>query len=219
IPALLEFLVIPDSDVDNIGIIYQNNLYVCCTRELVTSRQCEKEDIDRLILRKDIPGIYRYEVNFKKDQKNASIELTNEVQISAIHVFALVSCQGYMGYVTFEGDSVWMNPYGHLPGDMYGYLIFYGWMFIFYLVIGGFWSYLSVMYWKELLYVQNGITGVVVMCLIESIVWYFDYLQFNNIGSHYRVLLFTALLTAATRRMASCMLVIIISMGYGMVRL
>ncbi|ETO34181.1 hypothetical protein RFI_02916, partial [Reticulomyxa filosa] len=85
---------------------------------------------------------------YKKKKKECKIEVT------AIHVFAMASCRNGLGDVTFEGKSIWMNPYGHLPGDMYGYLPFFGWMSIAYLTVAFIWFLLNAFFWKELLYVQ-----------------------------------------------------------------
>lgn len=77
-----------------------------------------------------------------------------DVHETAIHVFAMASCVEELGNVTFSGTTVWMNPYGHLPGDVYGYLPFYGWMCVAYLLVSILWFCMNAVYWKQLLYVQ-----------------------------------------------------------------
>ena len=52
------------------------------------------------------------------------------IKVKAIHVFALATCDAYLQAsgeenITFHGTTTWMNPYGHLTGDAYGYLPFY----------------------------------------------------------------------------------------------
>ena len=74
--------------------------------------------------------------------------------VTGIHVFGLANCNDDLGTITFEGKSIWMNPYGHLPGDVYGYLPFYGYMCIGYLVIAIIWFCLNAVYWQQLLHVQ-----------------------------------------------------------------
>ncbi|ETO10142.1 hypothetical protein RFI_27235, partial [Reticulomyxa filosa] len=154
---------------------------------------------------------------------------TDEIQVTAIHIFAIATCRNGLGRVTFEGESVWMNPYGHLPGDVYGYLPFFGWMTVLYLIVGVFWFCLNAIFWEELLYVQvlwslkrkgkhSCITGVLTLCLFEMGTWYFDYLNFNNSGSRHRVPFFFGLLLSVTRRTVARMLVVAVAMGYGVVK-
>ena len=111
-----------------------------------------------------------------------------------------------------------MNPYGHLPGDVYGYLPFYGWMCIIYLIISIIWFCFNAIYWSELLHVQNCITGVLAMCLIEMATWYFHYLHLNNIGIVHHGPFILGLITTCSRRMVSRMLVVAVSLGYGVVK-
>ena len=54
----------------------------------------------------------------------------------------------------FTGETVWMNPYGHLPGELYGFLPFYGWMCVVYIIAAVGWFFLNFVYWKELLQVS-----------------------------------------------------------------
>ena len=76
------------------------------------------------------------------------------VKVTGIHVFGLANCNDDLGTITFHGKSIWMNPYGHLPGDVYGYLPFFGYMCIAYLVIAIIWFCLNAIYWQQLLHVQ-----------------------------------------------------------------
>ena len=111
-----------------------------------------------------------------------------------------------------------MNPYGQLPGDVYGYLPFYGWMCIIYLIISIIWFCFNAIYWNELLHVQNCITGVLAMCLIEMATWYFHYLHLNNVGVVHHGPFILGLITTCSRRMVSRMLVVAVSLGYGVVK-
>ncbi|ETO30755.1 hypothetical protein RFI_06363 [Reticulomyxa filosa] len=228
IASSIELIVIPDSNMGDIGVEFKNELHICCNLQMVTAKKCDQEDLDRLILKKDVPGLYRYEIAFEKGEKD-----TNEIQVTGIHVFAMASCRNGLGVVRFEGESVWMNPYGHLPGDVYGYLPFFGWMTVTYLLVALFWFCLNAIFWKELLHVQvafffplpfffflkkKKVDRVMVMCLIEMATWYFDYLQLNNVGSRQQGPFVLGLVFTVTRRMVSSMLVVAVSLGFGVVK-
>ena len=56
------------------------------------------------------------------------------------------------------------------------------------------------------------------MCLIEMATWYFDYLHLNNKGIRHKGPFITGLITTVTRRMVSRMLVVAVSLGFGVVK-
>ena len=120
--------------------------------------------------------------------------------------------------VTFWGRTLWMNPYGQLPGDVYGYLPFYGWMSMVYLGMAALWLLVVAIYWSELLHVQQCITGVLALCLVEMATWYFHYVHLNNVGTVHHGPFLLGLVTTCCRRMVSRMLVVAVSTGYGVVR-
>ncbi|ETO03927.1 hypothetical protein RFI_33475, partial [Reticulomyxa filosa] len=72
-PSSVELVVVPDSNIDDIGIEYKDELHICCTQQLVEAGKCNKEDLDRLILKKDVSGLYRYDITFDQDSKDSSI--------------------------------------------------------------------------------------------------------------------------------------------------
>lgn len=57
------------------------------------------------------------------------------------------------------------------------------------------------------------------MCLIEMATWYFDYLHLNQKGVRHHGPFVLGLVTTVSRRMVSRMLVVAVSMGYGVVKL
>ena len=148
------------------------------------------------------------------------------MEVTAIHVFALSSCDAALSglsggrsvTVTFWGRTLWMNPYGELPGDVYGYLPFYGWMSCVYLGMAALWLLVVAVYWSELLHVQQCITGVLALCLVEMATWYFHYVHLNNVGTVHHGPFLLGLVTTCCRRMVSRMLVVAVSTGYGVVR-
>merc|ERR1719285_750269 len=110
-----------------------------------------------------------------------------------------------------------MNPHGHLPGQLWNFLPFYKGMSIIYLTAAILWFFLNVVNWKELLYVQNCVSGVFLISVIEMFAWYYHYLYLNNNGVQRTALFTFALITSVSRRTISRMLVVAVSMGYGVV--
>lgn len=80
------------------------------------------------------------------------------------------------------------------------------------------WLLVVAVYWSELLHVQQCITGVLALCLLEMATWYFHYVHLNNVGTVHHGPFLVGLVTTCCRRMVSRMLVVAVSTGYGVVR-
>lgn len=97
---------------------------------------------------------------------------------------------------------------------------FYFALFIIYLVLGLGWLYLSYRHRRDLLPIQNYITGTIIFLVLEMLtVWrYYKYLNdVGHPGVAGALLVLVAILNAA-RNSLSFFMLLITSMGYGVVR-
>ena len=60
---------------------------------------------------------------------------------------------------------MWLNPYGYLPGELYGMMPFFGVMASCYTVVGLVWLVMCCIHWDDLTTVQSWVS--VVLCLGE----------------------------------------------------
>jgi len=225
--AAIQLVVIPDFDINSIGVEGSGQSLFCCNPTLLDTKlysQCKEESQ----LNKLISTLSSYEnsengnyhlVKFNKGQKEVTVpEWTYSVKESQIHIIAVAVCDIKVGEVTLEGETVWMNPYGHLPAQLYGFLPFYGWMCVIYLAACCIWFLLNVIHRKDLLHVQNCISLVLIICMVEMLAWYFDYLHLNTEGIRQNELFIFGIIVSVSRRTIARMLVVAVSMGYGVVR-
>lgn len=220
-----QVIVIPDRDLNAIGTYVENRNFFCCTEDILNRAEgCRTDEhLNKLIVSHELtakgygPKNYKV-VNFKADESETTVDWTYEVDSTGLHIFVVAVCDPQVGTVEFTGETIWMNPYGHLPGELYGFLPFYGWMCIIYVIAAGVWFCLNFLYWKELLQVQNYISFVLAMCLLEMATWYGDYLTLNSVGVRYRVPFIVGMMTSVTRRTVARMLVVAVSMGHGIVK-
>jgi len=225
--ASIQIIVLPDQDINSIGLeSFGQNLF-CCTPSIMKQGE-HKECQDDSQVNKLISTLSSYDnsdggnyklVTFAEGEKHATMpEWKYTVKESQIHIIAIAVCDANVGQVTISGTTEWMNPYGHLPGQLFGFLPFYGWMCVVYIVASVMWLLLNALYWKELLHVQNCITGVLTMCLIEMLIWYYDYLYLNNNGVRRSEVFAFGMIISVSRRTIARMLVVAVSMGYGVVK-
>eukprot|EP00494_Astrolonche_serrata_P025563 UN25824 len=219
-----QVLILPDKDLESIGTMVEDRKFFCCTQDTFNHNGCDKDEhLGKLIidpaLQKNGYGPNSYTlVEFGATDTEQNLEWTYEVTHTGLHIFVVAVCDPSVGTVEFEGETVWMNPYGHLPGELYGFLPFYGYMCIVYVIAGLVWFCLNFIFWKELLQVQNYITFVLAMCMLEMATWYGDYLTLNSAGTRYRIPFILGMMTSVTRRTVARMLVVAVSMGHGIVK-
>jgi len=220
-----QILVIPDKDLSSVGTFVEKRNFFCCTSDILNHAEgCRKdEDLNKLIVSNELkdkgygPENYKI-VEFGANENTKTVDWKYDVVETGLHIFVVAVCDPAVGTVEFTGETIWMNPYGHLPGELYGFLPFYGWMSVVYIIAAVVWFSLNFIYWKELLQVQNYITFVLAMCLLEMATWYGDYLTLNSVGIRYRVPFVAGMMTSVTRRTVARMLVVAVSMGHGIVK-
>ncbi|KAL7078462.1 hypothetical protein ACQ4LE_002678 [Meloidogyne hapla] len=119
---------------------------------------------------------------------------------------------------TIEAEVQWRGPYGYLSAIDYPLLHFYGFMCIFYTLMALAWLVVCLKHWKDLLRVQFWIGAVIMIGMFEKAVFYAEYSNMNQTGKSVEGLLELAELTSCLKRTMAHVLVIIVSVGFGVVK-
>ncbi|XP_072490782.1 transmembrane protein 87B isoform X3 [Notamacropus eugenii] len=126
-------------------------------------------------------------------------------------------CEDY-----FKGKQCRKQKTEHLNCDsdlqIFPMLSFYMVMCIIYILYGVLWLMWSACYWKDLLRIQFWIAAVIFLGMLEKAVFYAEYQNANTTGLSSQGLLMFAELISAIKRTLARLLVIIVSLGYGIVK-
>ncbi|KAF3826558.1 hypothetical protein GH733_009083 [Mirounga leonina] len=95
---------------------------------------------------------------------------------------------------------------------------FYMVMCIVYILYGVLWLMWSACYWKDILRIQFWIAAVIFLGMLEKAVFYSEYQNISSTGLSTQGLLIFAELISAVKRTLARLLVIIVSLGYGIVK-
>jgi len=87
-----------------------------------------------------------------------------------------------------------------------------------YIFIGLAWLVLAIRHRGQLLRLQHAITAVIILGIIENAILAFDNLGFNNIGLNYTAAMIVGVIFSTFKKALSRVLVLIVSMGYGVVK-
>jgi hypothetical protein len=144
------------------------------------------------------------------------------VQRSGWYVLRVVVCSQTLVTpqrpITMDGQVQYVNPYGYLPADLYGYMPFWFWMLIAHVTVGAVWLLLSLRNWRDLLHLQMCISGILFVSMVETCAWNFIFESYNDNGRMPLIPSVGVEVINTGKRTLSRMLVLVVSMGYGVVK-
>ncbi|KAM8852218.1 transmembrane protein 87A isoform 1-T1 [Synchiropus picturatus] len=115
-------------------------------------------------------------------------------------------------------NVVMKGRHGYISITEYPLMIFYMVMCVVYILYALLWFIWAACYWKDLLRIQFWIAGVIFLGMVEKAVFSAEYENTNAVGSASPGLLIFAELVSALKRTLARLLVIIVSLGYGIVK-
>ncbi|XP_039995436.1 transmembrane protein 87A isoform X1 [Xiphias gladius] len=115
-------------------------------------------------------------------------------------------------------NVVMRGSHGYISITEWPLMIFYMVMCIMYILYALLWFVWAACYWKDLLRIQFWIAGVIFLGMVEKAVFCAEYENTNAVGSATSGLLIFAELVSALKRTLARLLVIIVSLGYGIVK-
>ncbi|XP_063240596.1 transmembrane protein 87A [Bacillus rossius redtenbacheri] len=137
--------------------------------------------------------------------------------VPADGVYALlvqvVSASNYTGTMQIEMKG----SHGYLSAADWPLLPFYGAMCLVYVAFGVAWLIVSFCQWRDLLRIQFWIGGVIFLGMLEKAIFYAEY-QSTNAGGNVQGVVLLAELVSCGKRTLARMLVIIVSLGFGIVK-
>lgn len=208
------------ADRDNIGgSPYGGQRSICCTSDLAKLEGCKKGEVIKMPSATNIHWPVVVRVNFRGNSRSARLK-TTEAYITKTGMYNLffISCDPELKGLIMSGRTVWKNPDGYLPGRMAPLMKFYVSMSLAYVLLSIIWCSQYVRFWKDILQLQHCITAVIALGLFEVTLWYIEYAYFNSTGIRPITITTWVVTVGAIRRTVSRLLILCVSMGYGVVR-
>ncbi|KAK6101616.1 Lung seven transmembrane receptor family protein [Brugia pahangi] len=146
-------------------------------------------------------GIYFLVIKFTVINSNLFVKTT---QVPLVHNLTV--------------DVQWRSPYGHLSAIDYPLLRFYAFMWLFYATLAIIWLICCLRYWMDILRIQFCIGAVIVVGMIEKGMFYSEYATMNEQGSTVHGFIEIAELVSCLKRTMARVLIVIVSLGYGVVK-
>ncbi|KAB2033390.1 hypothetical protein ES319_D04G014000v1 [Gossypium barbadense] len=217
--GLVEAIIVEVKDREKIGGSYLHSAAICCTPDLSKEGSC---NVGEVIIHQDPNYPYnpqRIQTFFEgKTEETTMVLQTVEINHTGMYYLYFMFCDPELMGTTISGRTVWRNPEGYLPGKMAPLMTYFGLMSLAYLGLGLVWFLWSVQYWKDIIQLQYHITAVIGLGMCEMALWYFEYANFNATGNRPMGITLWAVTFTAVKKTVSRLLLLVVSMGYGVVR-
>ncbi|KAJ4977825.1 hypothetical protein NE237_008605 [Protea cynaroides] len=217
--GLVEAIIVEVKDRERIGGFYKNSDEICCTPELAKDGSCTAGEV---IIHEnpDNPNWPRRIQTFFNGRKEEAEMKPETIEINSTGMYYLyfMFCDPQLKGTVIRGRTVWRNPEGYLPGKMEPLMTFYGFMSLAYLVLGLLWFLQFMRFWRDIIQLHYHITAVIALGMCEMALWYFEYANFNATGHRPMGITLWAVTFTAVKKTVSRLLLLVVSMGYGVVR-
>ena len=217
--GLVEAIIVRVKDRTKIGGSYLNSEAICCTPDLAKDGSCK---VGEVIIHQEpdkLDGPVRIQTFFEGRNRETKMVLeTIEINSTGMYYLYFMFCDPELVGTLISGRTVWKNPDGYLPGKMTPLMTFFGLMSLAYIVLGLLWFIRFVRYWKNVIQLHYHITAVIGLGMCEMALWYFEYANFNYTGSRPMGITVWAVSFSAIKKTFSRLLLLVVSMGYGVVR-
>lgn len=217
---LVQIIIFETADRNNIGgSAYGGQRSICCTPDLAKMEGCKQGEVIRIPSATNINWPIVLNTQFSGKSQSASMAYT-EVPITKTGMYNLffVACDPKLKDLTMNGKTLWKNPDGFLPGRMAPLMKFYVYLSLAYFLLSVIWFSQYVRFWKDVLHLQHCIAAVIGLGLFEMILWHVEFVHFNNTGVRPVAITTWVVTIGAVRKTISRILILCVSMGYGVVR-
>lgn len=217
--GLIEAIVFEVKDRERIGGAFLNSDAICCTPKLSQDGSCT---VGEVIIHKysDNPEWpKRIQTFFEGNNQEAKMNTVSvDINSTGMYYLYFMFCDRQLEGTIIRGRTVWRNPEGYLPGKMAPLMTFFGIASLAYLVLGLIWFLRFLKFWKDIIQLHYHITAVIALGMCEMALWYFEYANLNATGSRPMGITLWAATVTAVKKTLSRLLLLVVSMGYGVVR-
>ncbi|KAF5466354.1 hypothetical protein F2P56_016285 [Juglans regia] len=201
------------------GSAYGGQRAVCCSADLAKLGVCSEGEIIHRPSTENPGWPQVVSVSFGVEELAAMLP-SKSIQIAKTGMYNMyfIHCDPKLKGLVVDGNTIWKNPAGYLPGRMAPLMNFYGFMSFAFLILGIFWFSQYARFWREVLPLQNCITLVITLGMFEMTLWYFEYAEFNETGIRPTGITMWAVTSGSVKRTVARLIILMVAMGYGVVR-
>eukprot|EP00339_Tiarina_fusa_P001565 CAMPEP_0117049942 /NCGR_PEP_ID=MMETSP0472-20121206/34480_1 /TAXON_ID=693140 ORGANISM="Tiarina fusus, Strain LIS" /NCGR_SAMPLE_ID=MMETSP0472 /ASSEMBLY_ACC=CAM_ASM_000603 /LENGTH=541 /DNA_ID=CAMNT_0004763531 /DNA_START=35 /DNA_END=1660 /DNA_ORIENTATION=- len=197
-----------------------DNLRYCCSNDAIDLGLCQGTQYGRLIVTDKFTGKHRvvnipatgdYD-NFLKygkfEQKSGNGK----------YVVIFANCNDEGRPVKVDGKTIWKSYGGFLPGDLFGLMYFFAFMFFVYFGMMIWYGVTMKMFEDANIPIQGWIFGTICMGCLELFFRTGDLFVWNEEGNRFWIAFYVGVIVGVMKRGISRCLIVMVAYGWGVVR-
>lgn len=198
-----------------LGVDHLGKKHVCCTKALLDQNKCDR--LGEVFMTGKMvgttPNFFLYPIHL-----NESVRWFGEdirIHKTGVYYYFLANCDLAGDGPVVSGSVIFFNPFGFLGVTEFPSLVFYSmatWIYVFAVMV---WFMLCVVHYKDIFFLQIFIGVLFLVGFAEMAIWYGEYTFSNVTGQTSLFLVVTGVLTSTIKRTLSRTLVLVTSMGLG----
>lgn len=139
ISSILEFSIVKSNSLDVLGYPKDRKTRMfCCTMDRMNNGVPGCTRVNHIIIDPRLL-VDSHEILFEEEESSKFVNVQFSVSETSFYHLVLSNCDDVLAKYTVNGEISFVNPYGFLPGHLYGYLYLYFSLMIFCLVSFGAW--------------------------------------------------------------------------------
>jgi hypothetical protein len=203
-------------------------LRYCCSADAIDFGLCTEDHTGQLIVQSMFAGKHRYisippEGDVTKHLKYGRFDLDDDQSDgfddgTGKYIVVFANCNDEGRPVKVEGDTVWKSVNGYLPGELYGFMYFYGLIAVIYLALLLFFGISMQVYKESRIAIEKWIFLTIALGLGALSFRTADYVYWNIVGHRPMLLVYLGILLEVLKQGLSRTLIVMVSLGWGVVR-
>lgn len=161
-------------------------------------------------------------VAFGRDAREAAVHIRyDNVSYTSTYYVVITNCEASATLtVAPKSQIVFKNPFGYLPGSEVGLWYYYGLQSLAYLLVSLVYGLFMYLHRAQLLRIQYGVLGLLVLGMLQTFCWYLYMLQRDHSGiqSSGTGALVMAILFTVVRGTVTRLVVLTVCMGIGIIK-
>jgi Lung seven transmembrane receptor len=195
-------------------------VFWCCSDESIGEGYCSKNDTGRLLIdtRRYRGDLFTLQVPQQGIFSETLQQGKTIKQLSGAYVLLYANCNDKGRPIYITGQSTWKSKHGYLPGELYGFMMFYGFVSLIYVALFAGFGTLMHIYKDSRIEIEKWIVISIGMGLSEMIFRSGDYFIWNTFGTRSTTFVWISFLVGAFKQGISRCLLVMVSMGWGVTR-
>ena len=152
------------------------------------------------------------------EKEPSAISLHYEIPKEGKYYMVLAMCDATTSNVNITGETLVMNPYGHVPARLYGLIPFTNWLLVAYSVLLVAWAARCMKFSKELMSVHKMISLALSIFWVDTLIRLINIKSYNIHGTYITSITIISLIISAVTRAVARYLTIMVAMGSGVSR-